>query len=700
MKKIYLFIPLFFTALQFSFGQISLLADINPGSAPSLANEKGAMAQVGNTLFFSAENAQSGVELWKTDGTAAGTVLVKDINPGATGSFPDHFQVMGDRMFFTADDGVVGRELWITDGTPDGTILLADIRSGASSAFEDWFLTLDFSDFYVFQNQLFFRAYTGTDGLELYKSDGTPAGTGLLKSIGYASNDGCQGDFAEMNGELYFAGFSTSHGGQIWKTDGTVNGTIEVTTTLNDIPEDLTTLGNILIFVEDDGVNGPEIWKSDGTAAGTALLKNTDTDPGSGGLSHGIDTPEKRFFVAGTKAYFSVVNSQYDSQVWVTDGTPSGTKKLKSVGSSCVASHFAQLGNIVLFVSCDFEDKLWKTNGTISGTQTVQIFSGSLFSTFTSNFPLLHTHDGQVWFGGFDNDNSVLYKTDGFTVTPLPSGGFPGYFYSPQRFFSLGNNMIFWAKTSSFDDNLEPFIYRQPLNVTGSITAVTCNGSQDGAILVQPTGTAPFSAQWEPSTVTGLNPTGLAAGSYSVTVTDATGATGTATFQVTQPLPMLFSFSSTPQIGMTQLGTATANLSGGTPPYQYLWSTAPPQTTQTATDLLAGTVFCTATDANGCTLVGGTPIEFMVGTSNTSGADITIRLMPNPASEWVQVTIENGPNPISKYRIYNATGKLLRQFEKAPNDKLSLDGLTDGLYVLSIFIENTGWYHVRFLKAN
>lgn len=414
-----LFLLVFF---QVSFGQISLLKDINPGGSSSVAYEKGAMAQMGDLLFFSAQTALNGTELWKTDGNSFGTELVKDIFPGPNGSSPDHFYVLGDRMLFTADDGVAGRELWITDGTESGTMLVADLRPGAGSAFEDFFLRLTFKDFHVFQNQLFFRAYTNADGLELYKSDGTPAGTGKVKSIGFGANDGCQGDFAEMNGELYFVGFTTSNGGEIWKTDGTDTGTIAVTTTLNETPEDLTAFANTLLFVEDDGVNGPEIWISDGTEAGTSLLKDTDPTPGNGGLSHSLNAPERRFFVAGDKAYFSVVDELFDSQVWVTDGTPNGTLNLKSIGTSnCVASNFVQLGNTVFFTGCDFEDSVWKTNGSAASTQIIQSYGGSPFSTGNDPFRLLHAHDKKVWYGAGSFNPYVLYNTDGNGCTSTGS---------------------------------------------------------------------------------------------------------------------------------------------------------------------------------------------------------------------------------------------------------------------------------------
>ena len=73
-----------------------------------------------------------GRELWTSDGTQAGTVLVKDIKPGrASGSFPSYLTAVGGRLFFTADDGKHGQELWRSDGTRAGTVLVKDISPGA-----------------------------------------------------------------------------------------------------------------------------------------------------------------------------------------------------------------------------------------------------------------------------------------------------------------------------------------------------------------------------------------------------------------------------------------------------------------------------------------------------------------------------------------------------------------------------------------
>ncbi len=104
-----------------------LLRDINPGSASSSV---GQMWYLGDKVYFAANDGVSGSELWVTDGTAAGTVLLKDINPGSAGSSPQNLVAFGDRIFFTATDAAHGQEMWVTDGTASGTVLFRDFNPG------------------------------------------------------------------------------------------------------------------------------------------------------------------------------------------------------------------------------------------------------------------------------------------------------------------------------------------------------------------------------------------------------------------------------------------------------------------------------------------------------------------------------------------------------------------------------------------
>jgi ELWxxDGT repeat protein len=117
-------------------GSARLLLDIRPGSRGSCAGaptsrDGTSIEGDGERLFFTADDGIHGVELWASDGTTAGTHLVKDIRPGSAGSYPvTPSRLVGAWLFFVASDGVHGPELWASDGTEAGTSLVADIVPG------------------------------------------------------------------------------------------------------------------------------------------------------------------------------------------------------------------------------------------------------------------------------------------------------------------------------------------------------------------------------------------------------------------------------------------------------------------------------------------------------------------------------------------------------------------------------------------
>ena len=145
-----------------------LLKDIN--LRPGDSNPQDLFAFNG-ALYFQAYDAH-GSELWKTDGTAVGTVLVKDIAPGLASSNPYGFTVLGSELFFLANDGVHGWEMWKTNGTTAGTVLVADIWPGIGSGSPD--------SWAVIGGKIYFVANDGTHGWEPWVTDGTAAGTHLL----------------------------------------------------------------------------------------------------------------------------------------------------------------------------------------------------------------------------------------------------------------------------------------------------------------------------------------------------------------------------------------------------------------------------------------------------------------------------------------------------------------------------------------
>ena len=127
------------------------------------------------TLFFAADDGDDGVELWKSDGTAAGTVLVKDINPGSGDSLPSYLTNVNGTLFFAANDGTHGAELWKSDGTAAGTVLVKDINPGGALL-----QSLNHRISRVSGGHLFFTADDGVHGRELWDPAGGAAAAAVV----------------------------------------------------------------------------------------------------------------------------------------------------------------------------------------------------------------------------------------------------------------------------------------------------------------------------------------------------------------------------------------------------------------------------------------------------------------------------------------------------------------------------------------
>src|SRR5262249_31673221 len=159
----------------------------NVGSYPAF------LTDVNGTLFFIADDGKHGPELWKSDGTAAGTVLVKDVRPGPIGSQPiapdrdpeapirynrglGGLTAVGDTLCLAAAGGEHGEQLWKSDGTPAGSALVKDVRPGRQGSR----LIHGNERMAPVGGALYFAADDGKHGRQLWKSDGTPEGTVMV----------------------------------------------------------------------------------------------------------------------------------------------------------------------------------------------------------------------------------------------------------------------------------------------------------------------------------------------------------------------------------------------------------------------------------------------------------------------------------------------------------------------------------------
>jgi ELWxxDGT repeat protein len=124
-----------------------------------------------NKLYFQADDGIHGFELWQTDGTTAGTILLKDVNINSGDSWPAYFTLFASHLYFKADGGIDGEQLWMTDGTTPGTQSLAPV--GANSDALNCAAQL-----FAYKNALYFNADYDTYDCEVWKLDTTSA-TGI-----------------------------------------------------------------------------------------------------------------------------------------------------------------------------------------------------------------------------------------------------------------------------------------------------------------------------------------------------------------------------------------------------------------------------------------------------------------------------------------------------------------------------------------
>lgn len=401
-----------------------LLKDINPVSSSSPYN----FFEFNNKVYFSAVDTANGYELFVTDGTSAGTSLLKNINTNTINQISssiNYFFNLNGNLLFRAEDGTHGHELWVTDGTNAGTQILKDIYLGSNSGMPN--------QFFKFGNQLYFSAMDSAQGRELWVTDGTAAGTQLFLDINLATSPNSHSSprfFKEFNGKFYFNADDGIHGQELWVSDGTVAGTqmlkdINQNTSgyLGSDPINLNVYNGKLYFYANDSTHGKELWVTDGTSVGTQLF--LDINPGPAG-SHGLVYPTS-FIEYNGKLYFGADNGTVGSELWVTDGTQTGTQLFKDLNPIVSAwgisgrPKWMKIYNGKLYFVANMggsditiEQELWETDGTALGTNMigpiVQISPGYVRQGFTE-------YNGSLYFSAdYLNIGNELWK---FTTVPI-----------------------------------------------------------------------------------------------------------------------------------------------------------------------------------------------------------------------------------------------------------------------------------------
>jgi ELWxxDGT repeat protein/VCBS repeat-containing protein len=404
-----------------------------------------------------------------------GATQLLDINPGAQGSAPANLTAAGNTLYFTANNGSSGTELWRSDGTAGGTALVTDLnvtpdsRSSASP-----------SNLTVVNNTLFFSATNGLNGIELWSLDLTqPDATPTLVRDIRSGGDSSPANLVNFNGTLYFrandgtglglwrsdgtaagttrvAGitqpgnltvvgnnlfFRAGTGGELWRTDGpTPTRIIDLGATAQIL--NLTAVGNTLFFTAIDG-NGRELWLSDGTAAGTRRISDINPNAASSDPNNLVNLNGTLYFFARNATSSGLYRSTPTGTVTLVQDLPSNLQPPNSL--TVVGSRLFFVVNAGTGSTLDRE--LWQSDGT-TPSRVIDINP-----TGDANPASLTNVNGTLYFTANDGTGVKLWRSDGSVAGTTAIGtAFTGA--PPTNLTAVGNRLYFAASSTGNGEEL------------------------------------------------------------------------------------------------------------------------------------------------------------------------------------------------------------------------------------------------------
>jgi ELWxxDGT repeat protein len=400
---------------------------------PENVNVDGHLIVGGNKIYFFAYDGTNGKEPWVSDGTTSGTQILKNIHPNTNDydfqlSNSSFLSADANKAYFIANDGVSGNELWVTDGTSAGTNLVKDIFAGPNGSQIQVAPPAMGSN--MKDGKLYFFALDGSEGFTVYGkepwvSDGTSAGTFMLKDINPGYNGSSElaniKHFIEYKGKMYFFAIGTSvMPGGLFETDGTKEGTKLVFPTSFYRIDEFIVHNNLLYFTYS---NGPALYTTDGTNEGTKLL---------------AIIPDGQLNNLGTCQMASIDNTLYLRAVSNSLGSElfklNESNEIVNVKDIWTGISNGVSGNIyqdrkVLQV---YDNKIWflGSDGTASGA--MQVWNSDGTSSGTVALSPLNGDGG--WAGGNGNNYNLFASSIGvFMIYNNPITGPELYFYGSPK---------------------------------------------------------------------------------------------------------------------------------------------------------------------------------------------------------------------------------------------------------------------------
>ncbi len=430
------------------------------------------VVEFAGAAYFAAQDDEHGTELWTSDGTVAGTRMIKDINPGIAGSAPQALSVIGGKLFFVAQDGLDGFELWMSDGTDPGTSLVQDIRPGPDSgANPESFGPCDVPVTIADLNGLaFFPADDGEHGFELWASDGTAQGTHLVADLNPGPATSCPSELKPLadqivfsatgvqgrelyrasesaatmiadiwsgspganpsnltayNGAIFFSAEDGQQGRELWKTDGLSASLVKdiYPGPIGSWPAELVASGGDLLFTADDGSRGTELWQSDGTRDTTSIVADIYPGPASSVPLALTDVNGRLFFNAfrpdvGTELWNSYVatDDQGVTRRFATLAADINPTRVQQVPNSSVPANLTSVGDRVFFSADDGQTgrELWTSSISSCQSPNPQLRTQRVADIATgpasSDPEFLTSVDGRLFYAA-NNPTTELWTT-------------------------------------------------------------------------------------------------------------------------------------------------------------------------------------------------------------------------------------------------------------------------------------------------
>jgi ELWxxDGT repeat protein len=429
-----------------------MVADIHPGIWGSYPLN---LTTSGNTLFFSADDGH-GYELYATNGTAGTTHVVKDIKPGVGGSDPTNFFAAGNGIiyFFAYDGSSSTPDLWKSDGTAAGTAKVVGVSLNTVNMYEAVGLN----------GELYFLGVSavGSSSIGWWKTNGTT--TTLLKDFGPGSFGSY--NLALQNGQVTVTSYvpNTGQVAAVWTTDGTavvakplpqhLTATDPTTGTVTLAPVVELSPGKFLFsgLTKDSGGNttANSLWFGDGQNPASRTLIATYSTPGASIYVSSVA-------VLGGKDYFYIDSGSWPRPsvvgLWVTDGTAAGTHKVDVLPGGQTPRYGIPVFNGQLLLSTPgiglYGSRYWLSDGTAAGTHELTDPSGvgGQLLSYTMIPPSPGAPNGALLI----NSNGKLFRTDGtqagtfwIDTTGLPTG-FPTKGNLPPGAVFLNGSLYFSA---------------------------------------------------------------------------------------------------------------------------------------------------------------------------------------------------------------------------------------------------------------